>query len=257
MEKRPRRSREEIARAFKAGFRAWESIAARGDEMRRPPGVRPEWTTWRSWLTNRGLYGFRPSYEDLGRAREVLVIAGGLSSWSLARVSQAYQSLHCPTLVLVTKNSLRENWEAYRAFRRCIVVDAELDPTWQCLDYPPGFSGEVVWNRYLHVVPGRVRPSRVWWAAYRPGSPAEDWGSDLDGLRVIPYRTSGEAALWIAAAICGASRVGVVGLDLEDADRYQEQRESVRQIVSDYPGVAWESYSEGWLSEVLRCQSST
>ena len=214
----PKRTGSQEEPAFQVGMSAWESLRAPADPL----------LPRRAWLFNREWSGgFVPSWREISAGRSILVVGRGPAAVDGADLVRACQALD-PDLILASRGWLVEWGDLGRLVGsrwRGVIVDAEIDPHIQLLDYPLGaIPWSVLWNSCVFLVPGRVCPERVYWMDCPAGGPAESFTRIGDG---VPYRTSGEVACWLASEWARhGGRVGFLGI--QGGPGYEAQRDTVR-----------------------------
>ncbi len=220
------RDKSAIREAWRVGLEAWWPTV---QDLGVPKGCVGGSLAGYAYERNRLDTGFAETINDLPPVRSVLIVGGGPSAKDFERAVHAFR----PDFIFVCKNYLREFCEhplSARIFSA--VVDSEIDATWQVLDYPKGCVLPAVWNACIMRVPGRVVPSRIYWARWKIGGHAEGFPSQLPQ---IPYCTSAEGALWLAANKMGAKRIGCIGIEC-DQGQYADRAKDVQEIL-DGAGV--------------------
>jgi len=199
----------------RAAMARWEEHRVRDVPEGCPPGS----TFGSSYLTNIRDYGERSVWE-MPKFEKVFVIGGAPVVHDPYFFVDAMAGIF-PTCILGTRDHLNGYYQAISDvdMTRVFVVFGELDMLGCYRDYPPGY------NRGLICDPCKLLDPRIPFGDVRfcrlPPMQREDTFTKPQWLgREIPYRTSGELALYISLYVLKAPVVGVLGIENEGPDRH-------------------------------------
>jgi len=201
---------------------------------------------------NREKIGFEHTQENLPKHDRVLVVSGGPGAKSLKRVEDAYHDFE-PDAILATMSYFLNGHDLYSELSDfdfpIYLVDMEVDA--HCLEsyYPKGWTGTAIWNAVKMQTDLWCKPERVYWVNCAAGGGCESFNRDEIGPR-IPYRTTGEVALYLACFKMGAKTVGTLGIQNPLPD-YEKQRRFTLEILKQYGGEIVDYEGSGVIHEWL------
>ncbi len=201
----------------RAAMARWEKHRVRDV----PAGCPPHSTFGSAYLTNVRDWGTSSvwDYGDCLRDERVLIIGGGpsaKSNMSSALVDGSFS----PGVVLFTRDWIKKHYSIWTNDSRDVfVVDGEIDMLGHVRDYPSTYSSGLICDP-CKILDPQMKFDYVYFCRLPPMMREDTFVKPQWLGRELPYRTSGELALYIALYILNAPVVGVLGIENEGPDRH-------------------------------------
>jgi hypothetical protein len=220
-----------------------------------PAGCPPGSTFGSAYLTNLRDHGERSVWDKWSPTpKRVLVVGGGPMAKVENLISETMHFL--PNTILITRDHLRLWWDEEDEFNTdwwsesVYVVDGELDMLGCARDYPADY------NRGLIIDPCKLLDPRipfgdVRFVRCRPMQREDEFYKPRWLGREVPYRTSGELALYVALYVLCAPVVGVLGIENEGPDRHIIYENAMNLLAGGHSSEIFDYSGRGCVHDFL------